>query len=105
MDRRTLLIASTALTAAAVVAAPALASTSPTTIAIDPEETLFARLCDWHVDQMLDGTKDRVITVDRAGFKALYSRNLIDFIPDPEGKMNVPTLLGHLVRVPGTAFD
>lgn len=39
-----------------------------------------------------------VHTVPLEHYKLLCTKNLIDFIPDSEGKMMIPVLMGHLVK-------
>jgi hypothetical protein len=69
-------------------------------VAAEPSETISERLSDLAIDSGLNGKKGYVI-LSVKGFKLIARRNLIDYIPDGNGRCNVPTVFGFKIIIPG----
>ena len=65
-------------------------------------ESIGAALMDTMIDFELDGEKSMWVALSPEAYKRAVLGNLIDYIPDAEGDINIPTLLGYRVTVPGT---
>lgn len=71
----------------------------------DAHEDMAGHVIEWCADQSFDGERPDRVYLTRHGYAYANRQNLIDWVPDVEGHMVIPLLLGMRVYISKRAHD